>query len=194
MADLGDLGRFVPYATLRRSSATYALGGAVRAAALQQSRIACSWNWYASTAHLPGSGNSFTIPTVRRVTLTLSGRYIESTQGATGAVFYDVQDGTFYAHEADGTGLWLVTIANAVPTVQQISPDYGLGVGQRPVVLANGKPQLLAAGDFVLGVAMNFPMLLNSGATANLKLPSSNTLPLKLNNGSTTTLQVTLNG
>jgi len=154
-----------------------------------------AWPWWNEPNHQT-AGAAVTIPTSRRVSLTLgtSGRLVDVQQGASGATFYDVADGTYYAHEADGTGLWLVTIVNAVPTIQQITPGYGLGVGQRPVVVAGGKNQLLAAGDFVLGVAMSFPALLSSGSLTQVALPSANTLPIQLSDGSSSTLKVTLNG
>lgn len=151
-----------------------------------------SWAFYADPA--PNVGNTFLIPSARMVTLTLNGRFVDAEQGAAGARFYDVQDGVFYAHEADSGGLWQVTIVNGVPSVQEIQHGYGVGAGQRPLVVNNGKLQVMAPGDFVLGVAVDFPALLTSGTLQQLSLSSANQLPLLLSNGSAATLQVIING
>lgn len=151
-----------------------------------------AWNWYADPNQ--SVGNTFVIPSSRRVTILRDGRYAELSQGSSGAVFYDFADGTYYAHEADGSGLWQVSIAGGVPTVTQVTHGYGIGQGQRPVTVTSGHLQVLAPGDFLLGVAMNFPYQLSGGSLQQMALSSANTLPLILTNGTNTTLQVTLNG
>lgn len=191
MANLGDVGKLKglsPHAlALSTPVGTNGDAGMLRT----PPRRYMGWNWYT----VPSTrSNAFTIPTTRMVTLTLNGRFIDAAQGAAGAKFYDVQDGTFYAHEADGNGMWQVSIVGGVPTVTQVTHGYGIGQGQRPVVVASGDLQVLAPGDFLLGVAMNFPYQLSGGSLQQMALSSANTLPLILTNGTNTTLQVTLNG
>lgn len=189
MANLGNVPSVrVSAIVFRAMGVTPAPGGNYGRAVPVDGRKYGSWYWYSLTAHI--AGNSFTIPTTLAVTLLLNGRFVEVERGSIGATFYDVGDGTYFAHEVDGSGTWQVVITNGVPVVTQVNAPSG----QRPVVVANGKLSLLSQNDFLLGVGVDFPAILTDGTIQEVSLTAASVLPLVLTNGSTATLQVILHG
>lgn len=128
MANLGDIGK------VRNSTIVNHEPGVSSAIISQMSKSrACpinhhAFSWFAPTDPI-GRGNSFTVPTLNKVVLTLQGRFTDMAQGGSGAVFYDVASGTYYAYELNGSACWKVEITNSTITVTPQSSGGGGGGG-----------------------------------------------------------------
>lgn len=69
----------------------------------------------------PSAGAVITIPTAALVVLTIHGRFVAAAQGASAAMFYDIDSGVYYAHAAEGSATWLVEVAGATVIVTPLS-------------------------------------------------------------------------
>lgn len=75
-------------------------------------------NWFTTQPKPPGVVAA--IPTTGTVTLTQHGWPVDQ-QGGTGTVYFgDLDDGTYYATQAESGGVWRVDVVNNVVTVTQI--------------------------------------------------------------------------
>ena len=122
MADLGDCGHVViPLLYIRALDHRPAVGS-IRS--VTSNMRTWAWAWYAPNDP-PGRGNSFTIPTLNKVVLTFQGRFVDVAQSNSGAVFYDVASGIYYAYELNNSACWKVEITNSTITVTSVSSGGG---------------------------------------------------------------------
>lgn len=68
----------------------------------------------------PSAGAVITIPTAAPVVLTIRGRFVAAAQGASAAMFYDIDSGVYYAHAAEGSGTWRVEVNGSSVTVTPV--------------------------------------------------------------------------
>ena len=124
MADLGNCGHAVISPLLIRAVVYRPWIGSNRSVISKTNTWA--HKWYA-ISNPPGIGNSFTIPTLNKVVMTLQGRFVDTAQGDSGAVFYDVAPGIYYAYELNGSACWKVEITSSTITVTPQSSGGGGG-------------------------------------------------------------------
>lgn len=122
MADLGNCGRAVISPVCIHNIDHRAAVGSSRSVTPIMGTWA--WAWYAPNDP-PGRGNSFTIPTLNKVVLTFQGRFVAVAQGDSGAVFYDVASGIYYAYELNNSACWKVKITDSTITVTSVSSGGG---------------------------------------------------------------------
>ena len=122
MADLGNCGRAVISPVCIHNIDHRAAVGNSRS--VTPNMESWAWPWYAPNDP-PGRGNSFTIPTLNKVVLTFHGRFVHITQGDSGAVFYDVTSGIYYAYELNNSACWKVEITSSTVVVTSMSSGGG---------------------------------------------------------------------
>lgn len=124
MANLGNCGHAIISPLLIRATIPMPVVGSIRSVISKTNTWAHKWY---SSSNPPGMGNSFTVPTLNKVVLTLQGRYVDTAQGGSGAVFYDVAPGIYYAYELNGSACWKVEITSSTITVTPQSSGGGGG-------------------------------------------------------------------
>ncbi|MBG6290806.1 hypothetical protein I5I61_25390 [Pseudomonas nitroreducens] len=118
MANLGNVGQAVksapPSATQFTLWASWPEVGTAASVALHRS----TGNYFTTAPKAPGRAAA--IPASGTVSLTQNGFPVDQ-QGGTGTVyFYDLDDGTYFATQADTGKVWRVDVAGATVTVTPV--------------------------------------------------------------------------
>lgn len=134
MADLGDIGNLIVHADLLDAMKVPVVVGQMHGKKLKSQRYSKAFMWYAPNDPM-GRGNSFTIPSNKKVLVTFKGRFVNIAQNELGATFYDVASGIYYAYEMDGGATWKVEVTSTDITITPMSSGGGGGTHVSAYVL-----------------------------------------------------------